>query len=121
MDSEEGPGIIIVGVCASGKSSLVRRLRSLGYDARQCAQEHSHVPTMWQRLSQPDILICLDAGAETINRRHDRADWNEKLVDEQRRRLAHARQAADLFLVTDDLSEEEVLEKVVAFLRGSGH
>lgn len=121
MDSEEGPKIIVVGVCASGKSSLVIRLRSLGCDARQCAQEHSHVPTMWLQLSHPDILIYLDAGPETINLRQGRTDWTENLVEEQHRRLANARQAADLFLVTDDLSEDEVLEKVTAFLLGSGH
>ena len=54
------PGrIAVVGVCASGKSTLVAALCTLGYDARQCGQEHSHVPDMWQRLSRPQVLVYL--------------------------------------------------------------
>ena len=33
--------IAIVGICASGKTTLVRGLREAGYDAYNVAQEHS--------------------------------------------------------------------------------
>ena len=47
----------IVGPCAAGKSTLVADLAKHGYRTRHIAQEHSHVKDMWQRLTNPDLLI----------------------------------------------------------------
>lgn len=108
--------IVVVGVCASGKTELVERLRAHGYDAHQCAQEHSYVPTMWQQIARPDVLIYLEASRETISRRLER-DFSEQDWQEQRRRLAHAAEHADLIICTDDLTPAEVCERVMGFLR----
>jgi RNase adaptor protein for sRNA GlmZ degradation len=106
--------VLIVGVCSSGKSTLEAGLAALGYEARACVQEHSYVPEMWQR-SQPDILVYLDATADTLRRRGE-ADLTESALEEQRRVLAHARARADLFVRTDHLSAEQVLRRVRRFL-----
>ena len=109
--------IKIVGPCASGKSVLSARLRELGYEALSSAQDHSFVPDMWQRLSPPDLLIYVDVTLEAAQGR-DRLGmgWSQSYLDEQHRRLRHARAHCDLYLPTQDLSEEEVLAEVVSFL-----
>jgi hypothetical protein len=107
--------IAVVGPCASGKTALAERLRNLGYEARECVQEHSYVPTMWQRISRPDVLVYLDASLATIAKRRP-ADWSEKYLAELNRRLSHARQHCDLYVQTDGLTEEGVLETVLEFL-----
>lgn len=118
QDSEkQRPLIAVVGPCAAGKSSLVRRLEALGYNARHVAQDHSYVPDMWRRLTRPDLLIYLDAELSTIARRR-RIAWGERYLADERHRLRHARQHCHLYLPTDDLSEEQVLQKVLNFLRG---
>jgi cytidylate kinase len=112
---EKKPLVAIVGPCASGKSSLVRRLEALGYSVRHVAQDHSHVPDMWRRLTDPDLLIYLDVELSTIARRR-RISWGERYLADEHHRLRHARQHCDFYLATDNLTEEEVLEQVVAFL-----
>ncbi len=112
----DAPRIAIVGVCGSGKTVLAEALQARGYNARSIAQEHSFVPGMWRAHGPPNILIYLDARPETINARLKRTDWDEETVAEQRRRLAETRAWCDLYLPTDDLTEEEVLEQVLAFL-----
>ena len=109
--------IAVVGPCASGKTVLVEHLRKLGYEAHECVQEHSYVPAMWQKISQPDVLIYLDASLATIAERRP-ADWSEEYLAKLNRRLSHARQHCDLHVQTDGLSEEEVLERALGFLRG---
>jgi hypothetical protein len=109
------PLIAVVGPCASGKSSLVQRLKALGYNARSVAQDHSYVPDMWRRITDPYLLIYLDAELTTIARRR-RTSWSERYLTDERHRLRHARQHCDLYLPTDDLTEQEVLERAVDFL-----
>jgi deoxyadenosine/deoxycytidine kinase len=108
--------IAIVGPCGAGKTTLARNLQVLGYDAQECVQEHSHVQAMWQRIAHPDVLIYLDASLATIHARL-RVDWEQGYIDEQKRRLTHARAYAHLFLNTDGLSIEQVRNRTVAFLR----
>lgn len=110
------PRIVIVGVCGSGKTVLADALVELGYNARAMAQEHSFVPSMWRAHGQPNVLVYLDAAAETVNQRLGRQDWTPEAIAEQRRRLADAYTYCDLYLVTDHLSAAEVLARVVAFL-----
>lgn len=107
--------IAVVGPCKSGKSTLIRGLQQHGYSARQIAQEHSFVPNMWQWLAKPDVLIHLDCRYETTRQRG--MYWLEKDYEEELRRLSHARQHADLSLATDEASPEEVLAKVLDFLK----
>lgn len=115
-ESDKPLRVALVGPCASGKSTLAKILRTAGYDARQPAQEHSYVPAMWQKLTQPDLLIYLDVDYEAVvARRPQNAGSPQRLAD-QHQRLAHARQHCDLYLDTSDLSLAEVQMKVMAFL-----
>jgi len=117
---EPVPGrIVVVGVCASGKSVLVDGLRALGYDARCCAQEHSYVPDMWRRLSRPEVLIYLDVSLRALLRRRRRRGVEAMLVQEQHR-LRLAREHCDIYLDTETLDEVQVLQRVVAALQALG-
>ena len=110
----------IVGPCAAGKTTLVSRLKEYDYLGKHIAQEHSYVADMWKRLTNPDVLIYLDAGLETIARRQGRSDWTQARLDEQHRRLADARQHCDVYLYTDDLSRAQVADRIEMFLREAG-
>jgi deoxyadenosine/deoxycytidine kinase len=106
----------IVGPCASGKTTLVSGLAQHGFAPRHIAQEHSYVADMWKRITNPDLLIYLDVSYPlTLQRR--KMDWTEKEYAEQLYRLRHARQHADLYLLTDHLSPDEVLQQVLAFIK----
>ena len=111
--------IAVVGPCASGKTVLVQRLRARGYDARQCAQEHSYVAEMWQRLSRPEALVYLDVSLEVASRRRLVA-YGGDYWRAQDQRLAHARQHCDIGVQTDSLSEEQVFAAVVEALEDLG-
>lgn len=106
----------IVGPCAAGKTTLQNNLLQRGYDARAIAQEHSGVQDMWQRITQPDVLIYLDASRETICRRL-KVNWEQAYIDEQLRRLTHARQHADFFLDTNPLTPAQVCLRVIEFIQ----
>ena len=106
----------IVGPCGAGKSTLAEGLRRNGWQARAIAQEHSYVKDMWQRLTQPAILIFLQASSSVGGERRQ-MQWTESEWQEQQRRLAHARVNADFFLDTDILGIGEVLDKVRQFLQ----
>lgn len=106
----------IVGPCAAGKTTLITGLNQHGYSrVRHIAQEHSYVPDMWKRLTNPDILIYLDVSYPlTIQRR--KMDWTKTEYQEQLQRLRHARLYADLYIPTDHLTPQEVLDRVLSFL-----
>jgi nicotinamide riboside kinase len=110
--------IKVVGPCASGKSVLAARLRDLGYDASTAAQDHSYVRDMWQRINPPDVLIYLDVTVDAIRQRgRTGMGWGEEYLGQQRYRLRHARAHCDLYLLTDGMTEEMVLARVLGFLR----
>lgn len=111
-----GGGIGVVGPCGSGKTTLVTALRLRGWHARQIAQEHSHVQDMWRRLGAPQVLVFLDASFVTCTERK-RFDWPEQDYLEQRRRLENARQECDVYIQTDGLSPQTVLDQVLLTLR----
>ncbi len=109
------PLVGVVGVCASGKSSLIHELTKHGIRTRHIAQEHSYVKDMWKRITNPDILVFLDASYKvTLARR--RLNWRENDWEEQQKRLIHARQHADVYVNTDELSVEQVLKLVIEFI-----
>jgi deoxyadenosine/deoxycytidine kinase len=118
-DKPPGPARVLIGVvgpCGSGKTTLTASLNRLGYRTRHIAQEHSYVKDMWQRLTRPGVLVFLDASYPVTCRRR-RLDWTELEYAEQQHRLEHARQHANFYLITDNLTAEQVLEKVVEFLQ----
>jgi deoxyadenosine/deoxycytidine kinase len=107
--------IAVVGPCASGKTTLVEALKAHGYDARQIAQEHSHVPSMWEQITKPDLLIYLDAPYETCTARKD-LNWTIEEYRTQTERLSDARERCDLYIDTDISNPEEVFRTAVNFL-----
>ena len=109
--------ITVVGVCSAGKSTLSKTLRERGYKVRTVAQEHSHVPYLWQ-IAKPDVLIYLDASLSTIRRRRN-PRWHRPLLDEEHRRLAHAREHANLYIHTDGLSPKDVASRALTFLNNT--
>ena len=111
------PIIKVVGVSASGKSTLVRLLRERGYDARAVSQEHSQVATLWKQFEVPRVLIYLDASLEAQRRRRPDGDWTAAHLHEERQRLHNAYAEADLRIDNSQLSSEEVLKMTVAYLR----
>lgn len=120
MEPPERPlKVAVVGPSASGKSTLVAALRARGIHTRHVAQEHSYVPDMWRRISRPDVLIYLDVSYEESRRRRP-GDWGAERIETERARLAHARQHADLVVLTDGLAPEDVLVRVLEFLEAAG-
>jgi deoxyadenosine/deoxycytidine kinase len=117
---DDHPLLGVVGPCGSGKTTLVAGLSAHSIKSRHIAQEHSYVPYMWQRITNPDILIFLDVSyPETIRRR--RLNWEIEEYEEQQRRLSHARQHAHLYIYTDPLTPDQVILIVLDFLNQAGY
>lgn len=118
MPDDEPPSlrVALVGPCASGKSTLAKALRQAGYEVKQPAQEHSYVANMWQRLTNPDILIYLDLDFENLQRRRPHNHGGPGRLVEQRQRLNHARTHCDLYLDTSNLSPAAIQETALSFL-----
>ena len=109
------PLIGVVGPCGAGKSTLIAGLERHGYACRHIAQEHSYVQAMWQIITKPSVLIYLDASFEISTARR-KLNWQEKDHAEQLRRLSHAREHANIIIDTNDLTPEQVLQKVLDYL-----
>ena len=107
----------VVGPCASGKSTLKSGLSKTEFITVQIAQEHSYVHDMWRRLTNPDVLIYLDVSYPVTKTRR-KLYWTEKEYLIQVNRLNNARENADLYINTDNISPSEVLDKVNEFLDG---
>lgn len=108
------PRIVVVGPCASGKSTLVERLRSHGHDAHAIAQEHSAVRDLWRR-KDPDVLIALDVSLEVVRQRRS-PEWLEAVYLRQYERLANAYAAADLVIDTAVYDADQVETLVETFI-----
>lgn len=113
--SKTNPLIGVVGVCASGKSTLIEGLTAKGFRVRHIAQEHSYVKDMWRRITNPDLLIFLDASFETTCKRRD-MNWTYDEYLEQQRRVSHAREHADFYIDTSTLLAQDVLDRVLDYL-----
>ncbi|MBX3015218.1 MAG: hypothetical protein KF832_27110 [Caldilineaceae bacterium] len=111
------PLIKVVGVSASGKSTLVTRLRQNGYHARPVSQEHSSVADLWQQFDKPHYLIYLDADLATQEQRRPDVTWSADYLQTERNRLAHAREHADLKIDTSTLTPAMIAQLVLAFLQ----
>jgi len=121
MDSNSRitPLIGIVGVCASGKTTLIRRLTKMGYRCRHIAQEHSYVPTMWFRITHPDFLIYLQVEYEETIRRKQ-LDWTMGEYNEQLFRLRDAYAHANVVIDTSRLTLDETINAIVTQLEKAG-
>lgn len=107
----------IVGPCSSGKSTVARALRDAGYSVREIRQEHSGVPDMWKRLTDPDMLIYLDVDPWVAARRERLQAPSSWWEEERQVRLAHARANADLYLDTSELTPEMAIAQVMDFVQ----
>ena len=118
LKSQRGPISLIgiVGPCGAGKTTLADGLRRNGYIARAIVQEHSYVKDMWQRITNPDVLIFLQASC-AVGAKRRQLNWTEEEWEEQQRRLKHAFEHADIKVNTDLLSIGEVLDQILEFLR----
>ncbi len=109
--------IVIVGPCASGKSTLAAGLTARGWDAAVSGQEHSEIPQLWRRQA-PDLLIYLHVELDTIRSRRGE-DWSASIYERQLRRLENARQHASLIVDTSMTTPDALLELVERHLRDS--
>lgn len=109
--------IVVVGPCASGKTTLVRGLQSWGYRAMVSGQEHSEIPTLWRRPA-PDVTIGLNVDLATIRRRRS-AGWSESIYRRQQERLRDAFAGAAIVLDTAVMGPEQTLQAALDLLRGS--
>lgn len=120
MTPDRHPPVIgLVGVCASGKTTLANLLRNRGLDCHHIAQEHSYVADMWLRMTHPDVLVFLEVSyANTIQRRN--LNWTQEEFQEQLYRLRHAHAHADLVIDTNQKTPEEIVTLVMEFIQLSG-
>ncbi len=110
------PLVKVVGVSASGKSTLVKNLREAGYDARSVSQEHTQVQDLWRRIRPPAVLIHLDVNLAMQRQRRPDVTWNQANVEVEQQRLAHARAGADLLIDTSAITAADTLAQALAFL-----
>ncbi len=110
--------IVVVGPCASGKSTLAARLIELGYRARVIGQEHSEIGRLWRR-HDPALVIGLQASLATVRSRRGR-DWSAAVYERQQRRLEPAMAAATVVLDTGELSTMATLAAAATAIREAG-
>lgn len=111
------PRVVVVGPCASGKSTLVESLRAAGIDAHVSGQEHSAIRDLWRRLD-PDLLVFLDVDLGTIRERRS-PHWPEQLYQVQHSRLHGARETADLVIDTAVTSAGDTSARVLALIEAT--
>ena len=109
--------IVVVGPCASGKTTLVRALQLRGYRAMVSGQEHSEIPTLWRRTA-PDVTIGLNVDLATIRRRRS-SGWSESIYRRQQERLRDAFASAGIVLDTAAMGPEQTLQAALDWLRES--
>ncbi len=120
VDADKDGGQMLIGVvgpCSAGKTTLARGLRAAGYRVREIRQEHSGVPDMWRRMTNPDLLVYLDVSQEEAARRERLDKPSSWWGVEREERLAHARAYCDCYVDTSTLTPHEVLERVLRCLR----
>lgn len=106
----------IVGPCSAGKSTLAQALRRFGYRVKEIRQEHSAAPDMWQRITDPDVLIYLDVSLDVGAKREGLAVPSSWWQEEREVRLAHARAHCDLYIDTSTLSVSDVVDIALHYL-----
>jgi ABC-type Mn2+/Zn2+ transport system ATPase subunit len=114
--SDTGLVVGLVGPCTAGKSTLTKMLLASGIDTHHIAQEHSYVPYMWQRITNPDALIFLDV-SYPVSLQRRKFSWTEEEYREQHFRLRHAREHAHLYILTDPYTPKQVFDLIMTFLK----
>jgi hypothetical protein len=71
---------------------------------------------MWQRITNPDLLVFLDCSIATTRARRRDREFQAWILEEERHRLRHAREHCDFYVETDELTPDEILSRTVAFL-----
>lgn len=118
MDKEPDSQRLIIGVvgpCGSGKTTLINNLSHLAVEFHHIAQEHSYVKDMWRKVTDPDLLIFLEADLETILERKS-FTLTQKDYQIQMRRLEHALEHADLIIDTNNLTSGEISQIADEFI-----
>ena len=106
----------LVGPCAAGKSTISAMLKARGYKVRHIAQEHSYVKDMWLRITNPDLLVYLDVSyTNTLIRRN--LTWTQREYEIELDRLTNARENAQLYIDTNNLTPEQVLELILKYIQ----
>ena len=106
-------GLILVGVCAAGKSTIAQLLRPYGIVAHSIAQEHSQSPSLFLHHGLRPVVV-LSANFSTIRRRR-RLQWTFRHYQDQWQRLILARSQAHLIIRTDPLTPWAVAREVVTW------
>jgi GTPase SAR1 family protein len=109
--------IVVVGPCASGKTTLVDALKERGYDARVVAQEHSIIRDLWRKRN-PDVVIALDLDLEKVRERRS-PTWSSDIYEAQHQRLRDAFEAADLMIDTGTHDIDTALRMTLDLLEGA--
>ncbi len=105
--------IVLVGVCASGKTTVSQLLKAQGIPVSVVAQEHSSVPGLYRRHGiRCVVVLCADW--ETVHRRR-RLAWDPDFYRTEWYRLRQARKDAALIVHTDALSATEVADVVATW------
>ncbi len=110
------PLIKVVGVSASGKSTLVHGLHARGYRARPVSQEHSSVPDLWQQFERAAVLIYLDLTLDGQRQRRPDVSWSLLWYFTELNRLQHPRSHADLQIDTTNQVPGAVLSIALVYL-----
>jgi hypothetical protein len=102
-------------------AAQVNRLSSLGLKnmVTPAVTSHRSIRTCrrcGKKIAKPDLLIYLSVSFPISTARR-KLDWQKKDYDEQLRRLDHARQHANLFIDTDHLTPQQVLQTVLDYLK----
>ncbi|HLU36288.1 MAG TPA: hypothetical protein VKZ61_10985 [Thermomicrobiales bacterium] len=111
-----GVSIVVVGPCASGKTTLVDALKERGYDARVVAQEHSIIRDLWKK-RDPDVVIALDLDLQKVRERRS-PTWSAEIYEVQHERLRDAFAAADLTIDTGKHDIDAALRMTLDLLEG---
>ncbi len=101
--------LVLVGVCAAGKTTVSAILTRRGILAKSVAQEHSRVPDLYRRSGRSVILLC--ASWQTVHRRRELA-WDRDFYRVEWDRLRHARDHASLIIQTDWLDADAVADVI---------
>lgn len=109
--------IVVVGPCASGKTTLVDALVQRGYRAYAVAQEHSIIPDLWRK-RDPDIVIALDLDLDVVRERRS-PTWSADIYAAQHERLRPAFESADLMIDTGEHDIEAAVEMSVDLLEST--
>ena len=109
--------IVVVGPCASGKTTLVDELVRRGYRAYAVAQEHSIIRDLWQK-RDPDVVIALDLDLAVVRERRS-PTWSADIYAAQHERLQPAFEAADLLIDTGEHDIEAAVAMSIAMLEST--